>query len=648
MQHGLLLVAALLGLAVFAVQGDELADAKARLAQLEAAYAKSQEQARAKRVDHTAKPTFTTSDGNIVMSVGEGKHVAIAVGSETVNLDELDVNMRELDAEALKASTAATLLGFQLGNNVDEQRENARVAAIDDLNDKLNNLAGKAANFTEEQSSIRKDIAADMGALKQTVNSVKTVMADSAGPPGCVPGIEYQVKAASTNAPAECAYISIQCPAGQYQTDAPTRTADRECTDWATCKDTEYQIARGTAYHDVQCSKVSDKCSDDELENTPPTKFADRECIPKNCETVPNGLVPGPNGPEYCANGVSTGGDGSSKAKAGKSCFTIRHGHQKTQDATYWVYLDSAKDPFQVYCDMVSCGRDESNEWKEKSGCGGWTLALKSGGADHPQNNCLNKKDTRWRQPNVMGNTANNKAECAKGLAYSRASFTDVLMRSLSKPKKNTAWRHTEAGESLHAIIGTCTRKHDGVLLVPGYIPATHNQQLTALEYLDWRNSNENNNHQGDKPRPAGLWHSTCTGEQRWGFFVADYDGGERVAGCSAHGGAGGGGVIGVANYNWNRAYTYEMYGHTTYCISAFAFGGGYGCACNGGPTGYQSHGTMQGHWWGHGGDGTWANAHGIFVRDIRDVPGKSLPIAHGEGHYSNKGGGHQCDGCRA
>lgn len=36
------------------------------------------------------------------------------------------------------------------------------------------------------------------------------------------------------------------------------------------------------------------------------------------------------------------------------------------------VYLDSAKDPFQVYCDMVSCGRDESNEWKEKSGCGGW------------------------------------------------------------------------------------------------------------------------------------------------------------------------------------------------------------------------------------------------------------------------------------
>lgn len=124
-----------------------------------------------------------------------------------------------------------------------------------------------------------------------------------------VPGIEYQVKAASTNAPAECAYISIQCPAGQYQTDAPTRTADRECTDWATCKDTEYQIARGTAYHDVQCSKVSDKCSDDELENTPPTKFADRECIPKNCETVPNGLVPGPNGPEYCANGVSTGGE---------------------------------------------------------------------------------------------------------------------------------------------------------------------------------------------------------------------------------------------------------------------------------------------------------------------------------------------------
>ena len=31
-----------------------------------------------------------------------------------------------------------------------------------------------------------------------------------------------------------------------------------------------------------------------------------------------------------------TPGDGSSKAKAGKSCFTIRHGHQKTQDATYW------------------------------------------------------------------------------------------------------------------------------------------------------------------------------------------------------------------------------------------------------------------------------------------------------------------------
>jgi hypothetical protein len=610
--------------------------------------AKLQAEADANRPRRGGEPEIKTEGGSVKLVVDDGKHVAINIGGEAINIDELDTNMKALDAKALTASSSAMLLGYNLGVDSKDTRQLIKAKELDIINGKIQDANGVQANLSKSQAEIEVALYTDLAKLKESIDIIKDTLR-APGPPQCKVGVEYQTKAGDAETPPECSYISTgDCPPGSFESKRPSRTSDRTCKEHTKCGTNEYRSSPGTALSDSICEDVK-VCKSNEEQVKAPTADSDRICGAKgasggSCSAVGTGMA----GDVFCVKGKSVGGDGTDKSKAAKSCFTIRHGHGIQKDGTYWCYFNEAADKaFKVFCDMRACSRDASGEWDksnvDKDGCGGWTLALKSQGTP---DSCLNKKDNRWRSDAVMGSTENLNRQCAKGPAYSKAPFTDVMIRSLADYRANVAWRHTVAGKSLHNIIGQCQRKHDGELIVPGYIQATHNQKLTALLHLDWYRKNELNNHEGDRPRPSGLWHSTCTGGQRFGFFVQDYDGGHNVAGCQ-HRSGGGGGVIGVGNYNWYRSYTYEQYGDTTRCISAYAFGGGYECACEGGTTSYQSHSTMGGHWWGHGGHGMWANAHGIFVRDIRDVPGKSLTKRHGTGVYTGIGGGHHCTGCR-
>lgn len=597
----------------------------------------------AERTRRNPESTISVDGGDVSLTVEDGKHIAIDVGGVVTNLDQLDANMKALDAEGLTASTAAILLGYKLGVDANDTRAMLKAEEFDALQADIETIA---TSVKVQQENIQDNLKTSMDDIKATIISMKAVIS-SAGPPQCIPGLEYQVAAATDTAPATCAYLT-ECSPGFYEASVPTRTTDRMCKQHTECGSDEFKETPGNLWNDAVCKKLT-VCKSSESEKEPATATSDRLCVGGSvsaCTDIGTGPVEGGG---YCVAKKDVGGDGSSKANAGKSCFTIRHGWGKTEHGTYWVYFAEAKSAaWQVYCDMSSCSRDSAGEWegKDKSGCGGWTLALKSPGASS-NSNCLNKKDARWRNGAEFGDTKTSNAVCSKGPAFKKASFTDVLMRSLNNPEMNVAWRHTAPGANMHAIISTCTRKHDGAIIVPGYIQATYNQQLTSLLYIDWWDQGASRSHQGDRALPAGGYHSACTGEQRWGFFMQDYNGGTAIAGCGGINNNGGGGVIGMANYNWNRAYTYEMYGVTTNCISAFAFGGGYGCACEGGTTSYQSHAAMQGHWWGHGGSHMHANAHGMFVRDIRDIPGVAVNKAHEAAAYNDRGGGHVCKGCR-
>ena len=65
------------------------------------------------RLPYSPESTISVDGGDVSLTVEDGKHIAIDVGGVVTNLDQLDANMKALDAEGLTASTAAILLGTQ-------------------------------------------------------------------------------------------------------------------------------------------------------------------------------------------------------------------------------------------------------------------------------------------------------------------------------------------------------------------------------------------------------------------------------------------------------------------------------------------------------------------------------------------------------
>ena len=71
------------------------------------------------------------------------------------------------------------------------------------------------------------------------------------------------------------------CAADEYESRAPTATADRECTALTACAADEYESRAPTATADRECTALT-ACAADEYESRAPTATADRECTSNN------------------------------------------------------------------------------------------------------------------------------------------------------------------------------------------------------------------------------------------------------------------------------------------------------------------------------------------------------------------------------
>ena len=326
------------------------------------------------------------------------------------------------------------------------------------------------AEAASEQSV--SDVASRVTAL-EALNS-----ASSAG--DCIPYIEFT--RGST-----CVPLSPPCRAAQYEAAHPTRTSDRVCRAATTCSSTQYETAPAERMYDRSCTNLT-VCNSSAYQDVAPTTTSDRTCVPAPSRCIAGitlGLTTlstnGVQRSEYClADGSSLGGNGTARANAGKSCFTIRHGHAVTADGARWVYENDVSSPFQVFCDMINCGGDTAHTWSNRSQCGGWTMVMKAARGS----SCANAHANSWWRTSATSATTTSRANaCGKGPAYSRASFTDVMFGSMrtGHTLKNVAFRFPgNPTASMFAVLRGCTRKNDAKLIVPGYGNPSQNQVCHA------------------------------------------------------------------------------------------------------------------------------------------------------------------------
>lgn len=236
---------------------------------------------------------------------------------------------------------------------------------------------------------------------------------------------------------------------------------------------------------------------------------------------------------------------------------------------------------------------------------------------------CLNRvQSSRWRSTSTIGDATTRSNTCAKGSAYSRSTFTDVMIGSTRAGhyRKNVAFRFPgNPSASMYAIVNSCTRKTDGKLIVPGYGNPSQTQFRMSLRSMDWRGGQSSS----DGPYH---YHDTCFrahqsngyhGIYKWGFFGRDSTCcGNTIVGCRSPGGHGGNviGHGGDCGGDCPRNYGSDgsMY---TRCITAWGFGAGYG-----GVGSTRDRETVNGHWWGHGNDQLQTFETGLFVRDATDL----------------------------
>jgi hypothetical protein len=216
--------------------------------------------------------------------------------------------------------------------------------------------------------------------MEGTVNILKS----SGG--GCIPYVEYQTSAATDTAAAECKLLSYECTGGMFESVRPTRTTDRVCKKWTvqSCTSGTEYAQDGTSRTDSSCATAT-ACKANEYELQPLTHNSDRVCMaaPAKCMETSSGLTTlfvDNKQIKTCCNGVKAcGGDGKTKATAGKSCYTIKFVHKQTVSTKYWVFEhETANTAYEVFCEMEQCGWDKGGEWTDRSLCGGWSLVMKT------------------------------------------------------------------------------------------------------------------------------------------------------------------------------------------------------------------------------------------------------------------------------
>lgn len=590
-------------------------------------------------------PAFTTENGNMKISVEGDKHIYVKSGGEEFTMDDPS-----------QATLNCLALGHKLG--------------LEDV--EAQNIADVRADLTEKDGELAGQIASLSGQVLGLEGELRGLEASQC----------YYYEHEYQGSDGKCKQLSAPCRGTEYEVTRASRTADRECQKLTTCKEDQYISKPATRYSDNVCADLSPECNlkaktptyekeapsatsdrvcaevspecdaeaDPPLyEAAAPTRSSDRVCkiAPEEClpEWAPGEYVLATKTRsgyevrnEYCHSGNAIGYDGSRQSyKAGKagelssgpgkSCYTIRHGHDITEDGAYWIYMDDPDRPVRIYCDMNMCGQDSRENWKDTCGCGGWTMIAKIPYASH----CMNRqnKGHEWKDPSPKGNTQSlrDDGQCAFSAGYQRAAFTDMMLQSSrdgNRKKQNVAWRHADSKDrpvqrkSAYEMVKTCTRVNDGKVIVPEYKEPTENQLLKSVFDMDWRDCKGCSHNHRSRTR---YYHDLCTytGENEntygWGFFQRDDQGGSTIIGCHTVGHAGS--VIGFGGDcggNCERNYNSDLSIRTD-CISAWGFGAAYG-----GNTGGEGGYSIMGHWWGHGHTHMAHYGLAAFVRDVTEV----------------------------
>jgi hypothetical protein len=400
-------------------------------------------------------------------------------------------------------------------------------------------------------------------------------------------------------------------------------------------------------------------------------------CADHNKEGIQTVVLPGSGaGKHYCkSDGSSLGGDGLSKEFAGKSCATIRRRFEAVESKAYWVYSNDAKNPYQVFCDMLSCGNDaqEVVNWGDmKIGngfklCGGWTLVMNVGGIDYQDGSSthmsnykgcsqgsndklkgcytFNRDSKYFRDPEVFGDTTKvTPGRNAQGPAYTRQKFTDIMFRQTfdrvvnqpwyrkhpqhnDRPWPSFAFRFDRTYSQFNEQIRKCREQMDGYLLMKHSSGSRHrnknevsrNDGKNAAQYLGWANRRTS-------------WHYGAD-NFKIGWF--GHDGGgcansRTIAGCGGYSRGHSMNTVGWGNQHHHGNSPGQ--GHR---MGSWGLGAGYcdmGDGHNRGHHYYSSrkarrddrYGTgsnsFTGHWWGDGSGPCEATSQGIFVRDKADL----------------------------
>ena len=104
---------------------------------------------------------------------------------------------------------------------------------------------------------------------------------------------EYETTAPSSTADRVCANLT-QCTSDEYQSLAPTPTSDRACTTATVCNATQYANPQLTLEADRVCHLIRE-CTEFEWEAFPPTETTDRSCVPiSDCNVTTEFQIAGP------------------------------------------------------------------------------------------------------------------------------------------------------------------------------------------------------------------------------------------------------------------------------------------------------------------------------------------------------------------
>lgn len=218
------------------------------------------------------------------------------------------------------------------------------------------------------------------------------------------------------------------------------------------------------------------------------------------------------------------------------------------------------------------------------------------------------KNEENWRSGQQLGDCTNIERKNCLGEVYNRHSFTDVMLRSLTKRNwgpssgrserqyQNFAVRFPWQGKSTKDQVTSCTRRTDGMLIKPNGLVSLsdYGSKQDAFTYgVNWESNS------------AGEHNIPSTTNFRFGFFLFDWGGGNRkTAGCSM--------TQGHFSHVFGAAYVGDW---TYYVVTSYGIGGGYGEA-NSDRGAY----ALSGHWWGHGPGNMQSKASGLFVRDKNDL----------------------------